>query len=108
MLVPSSDHEDTLAPMITGPGVITLPKVKHKTTRKLIDKDDKSDKIKKDHNPTTEGQKETYLSLISNYRTQFGIEDDTNSQFIAFRRYKCNIVYNDNKDILQLLTTHQT
>ena len=72
-----------LAPMISGPGVITLPKVKHKTTRMLIDK---SDKIKKDHNPTTEGQKETYLSLISNYRTQFGIEDDAKSQFIAFKR----------------------
>ena len=47
---------------------------------------DKSPKLRF---PPPKDKKEAYLSLIANYRPKFGIDDDTKSQFIAFKKYVC-------------------
>ena len=51
--------------------------------RSLLEKSPKFSKV------TPPDKKEAYLSLIANYRPKFGIDDDTKSQFIAFKKYVC-------------------
>merc|ERR1719376_177920 len=96
LLTPSAGEEGGFSQpqLLAGTGMQSLPRVNQNTLRALLEDIQKQHKPKKGRSSMAKEKQELYLSLITNKKRQieFGIDDDSKSQFIAFTNQECLVV----------------